>query len=80
MGIGRLVLAGMQTEYCVDTTCRRAFGLGFEVTLAADAHATFDGENLTAAGVVAHRNEVMGNGFAEVVPAQEISFGEPEEA
>ena len=76
-GIGRLVLAGMQTEYCVDTTCRRAFGLGYDVTLAADAHGTFDGENLTAAQVVAHHNEVMGNGLAEVVPAREISFGEP---
>ena len=75
--IGRLVLAGMQTEYCVDTTCRGAFGLGYKVTLAADAHGTFDGENLTAAQVVAHHTEVMGNGFAEVVPAAEISFGEP---
>ena len=76
-GIGRLVLAGMQTEYCVDTTCRRAFGLGYDVTLAADAHGTFDGENLTAAQAVAHHNEVMGNGFAEVVPAREISFENP---
>ncbi len=73
--IGRLVLAGMQTEYCLDTTCRRAFGLGYDVTLAADAHGTFDGEHLTAAQVVAHHNEVMDNGFAEVVPAREISFG-----
>ena len=76
-GIGRLVLAGMQTEYCVDTTCRRAFGLGYSVTLAADAHGTFDDGALTAAQIVAHHNEVMGNGFAEVVPAAEIPFGNP---
>ena len=76
-GIGRLVLAGMQTEYCVDTTCRRACGLGYDVTLAADAHGTFDDAYLTAAQIVAHHNEVMGNGFAEVVPAAEISFGNP---
>jgi nicotinamidase-related amidase len=76
-GIGRLVLAGMQTEYCVDTTCRRAFGLGYDVTLAADAHGTWGDEGLTAAQIVAHHNEVIGNGFAEVVPAGEISFGEP---
>ncbi len=72
--IERLVLAGMQTEYCVDTTCRRAFGLGYDVTLAADAHGTWD-ESLTAAQIVAHHNEVMGNGFVEVVPSAEISFG-----
>ncbi|HKH11647.1 MAG TPA: cysteine hydrolase family protein [Rubrobacter sp.] len=76
-GIGRLVLAGMQTEYCVDTTCRRAFALGYDVTLASDAHGTWDSEHLSAAKVISHHNEVMGNGFAEVVPAAEISFGEP---
>ena len=79
-GIGHLVLAGMQTEYCVDTTCRRASGLGYDVTLAADAHGTWDDANLTAAQIVAHHNEVMNNGFAEVVPAREISFRGPAEA
>ena len=78
--IGRLVLAGMQTEYCVDTTCRRAFSLGYDVTLAADAHGTWDEGNLSAARIVAHHNEVMGNGFAEVVPSGEISFREPARA
>ncbi len=76
-GIGRLVLAGMQTEYCVDTTCRRAFGLGYEVTLAADAHGTWDDETLTAAQIVAHHNEVMANGFADVVSSVEVSLIEP---
>ncbi len=75
-GIGRLVLAGMQTEYCVDTTWRRAFGLGYEVTLAADAHGTWDDETLTAGQIVAHHNEVMGNGFAEVVTSEKICFRE----
>ena len=79
-GIGRLVLAGMQTEYCEDTTCRRAFGLGYDVTLAADAHGNWDDETLTAAQIVAHHNEVMGNGFARVVPAAEASFREPVQA
>ena len=78
--IRRLVLAGMQTEYCVDTTCRRAFSLGYDVTLAADAHGTWDEGGLSAAQIVAHHNEVMGNGFAEVVPSGEISFREPARA
>ena len=76
-GIGCLVLAGMQTEYCVDTTCRRAFSLGYDVTLAADAHGTWDEGGLSAAQIVAHHNEVMGNGFADVVPSGEISFRGP---
>jgi nicotinamidase-related amidase len=76
-GIGRLVLAGMQTEYCVDTTCRRAFSLGYDVTLAGDAHGTWDEGRLTAGQIVSHQNEVLGNDFAEVKPSAEISFREP---
>ena len=72
-GIGRLILAGMQTEYCVDTTCRRAFSLGYDVTLAADAHGTRGDGDLSAAQIVAHHNSVMG-GFAEVVPVAGISM------
>jgi len=75
--IRRLILAGMQTEYCVDTTCRRAFSLGYGVTLAADAHGTWDSDLLSAAQVISHHNEVMGNGFAEVASSGEISFEEP---
>ena len=29
-----LILTGMQTEFCIDTTCRGALGSVFEVTLA----------------------------------------------
>ena len=73
-GIGRLVVAGMQTEYCVDTTCRRAFGLGYDVTLAADAHGTWDNDGLSAAQIVAHHNATMQGSFADVAPVAEISF------
>ena len=73
-GVGRLILAEMQTEYCVDTTCRMAFGLGHDVTLAADAHGTWDDGDLSAAQIIAHHNSVMGGGFADVVPVAGISM------
>jgi nicotinamidase-related amidase len=81
-GVRRLVLVGMQTDYCVDTTCRRAFSLGFEVTLAADAHTTWDssafwpgsGDSLRAEQIIAHYNRVLGDGFARVVPAAAVRF------
>ena len=47
------------TEYCVDTTCRRATSLGYEVTLAGDAHLTRDNQVLTAAGLSSHPNFVL---------------------
>jgi len=40
VGADRLVVAGMMTHMCVDTTVRAAFDLGFKSTLAHDACAT----------------------------------------
>ena len=61
-GIKQLVIAGGMTEYCVDTTCRRATSLGYDVTLASDAHLTRDNGILTAANIIAHHNFVL-DGF-----------------
>src|SRR5688500_17284194 len=47
-GVKELVIAGLMTQYCVDTTCRRAFSMGYDVTLASDAHSTGDTEALAA--------------------------------
>jgi hypothetical protein len=43
----------------VDTTCRRATSLGYDVTLVGDAHLTKDSEVLTAAEIIAHHNFVL---------------------
>lgn len=61
-GIRHLVITGCKTEYCVDTTCRLATNLGYDVTLARDAHATTDNGVLTAAQIVAHHNRLL-HGF-----------------
>ncbi|MCD6680244.1 MAG: cysteine hydrolase [Burkholderiaceae bacterium] len=54
-GIERLVIAGMMTHMCIDTTTRAAADLGFECTLVHDACATralsFGGETIPAASV-----------------------------
>jgi nicotinamidase-related amidase len=61
-GIKHLVVAGCKTEYCIDTTCRIATNLGYDVTLAGDAHATTDNGVLSATQIIAHHNRVM-DGF-----------------
>jgi len=77
--ISHLIIAGAMTEYCVDTTCRRAVTLGFDVTLVADAHLTRDTPDLTAAQIIAHHNLLL-DGFAagmhsiKVTPTGEISL------
>lgn len=59
-GISHLVVTGMQTEYCVDATCRRALSNGYAVTLVADGHTTSDNALLTAAQIIAHHNLTLG--------------------
>ena len=57
--VGRLVLAGAQTDQCVRSTLHGGFARGYDVTLISDAHAT---EDFTSFGapppeqVVAHTN------------------------
>ncbi len=37
-GVESVIICGMFTEFCIDTTARRALALGFAVTLVSDAH------------------------------------------
>jgi len=62
-GITRVAVCGMQTEYCIDTTCRAAFERGFLVTLVGDAHTTFDNAVMPAAAIIAHHNATLAGGF-----------------
>ena len=59
LGVGRLVVAGAQTDECVRSTLHGAFVRGYDATLVSDAHTT---EDLSAWGapppdqVIAHTN------------------------
>jgi nicotinamidase-related amidase len=78
-GITRLVITGGQTQYCVDTSVRRAVAQGYDVTLASDAHTTEDSETIPAEKIIAFYNETL-NGFwagehhVTVQPAREIEL------
>jgi len=62
-GVGRLVVAGAQTDACVRATAHGGFTRGYDVTLVSDAHTT---EDLTPWGapppadVIAHTNLYWG--------------------
>jgi nicotinamidase-related amidase len=74
-----LVIGGCQTQFCVDTTVRRAVSLGYDVTLIGDGHTTSDRGGLTFEQIVAHHNATL-NGFdagrhiVQVKPSAEITF------
>ena len=76
-GITSLVICGLQSEFCVDTTARRALALGYPVTLVSDGHSTMDNGVLTAAQISAHHNVTLSNitSFGprvRAVPASEV--------
>lgn len=52
--IKQCVVCGYASEFCVDTTTRRAAALGYAVTLINDAHTTHDKPHLTAAKIIEH--------------------------
>lgn len=59
LGVTHLVVCGYATEFCVDTTVRRAAALGYEITLAADAHTTHDKPHAPATAIIAHHNATL---------------------
>jgi len=77
-GIRRLVICGIQTNMCVETTARVAGNLGYEVTVPLDATHTFDlegpgGIRLNAAELArATAVNLDGGGFARVVTTDEV--------
>jgi len=74
LGITDLVITGLQTAYCVDTTCRRAFSLGYKTVLVIDGHSTLDSDILSADKIIAHHNSVLGSQFVELKTSDEIVF------
>ncbi|MBW4030487.1 MAG: isochorismatase family protein [Acidobacteria bacterium] len=59
LGIGRLVVAGAQTDACIRSTLHGAFVRGYDTTLVSDAHTTEDQSEWGAPppeAVIAHTN------------------------
>ncbi len=76
LGIERLVICGMMTHMCVDSTTRAAFDLGFQCVLLADACATrslsYGGSQAPAAHVHAAFIAALGAVFAKVMMVEEF--------
>ena len=59
--VNNLIICGLQSEFCVDTTTRRALALGYPVVLVADGHSTSSNSVLSAAQISAHHNVTLAN-------------------
>ncbi|PAW49141.1 cysteine hydrolase [Pseudomonas moraviensis] len=69
-----VVIAGMKTQYCVDSTCRAARDLGFDAVLIADGHTCSDTPALKAESIVAHHNATLAGPFCRVIHAEDWRF------
>lgn len=74
-GVEHLYLSGIQTEICVDTTCRSAFSKGYKVTLVSDSHSTWNSKELTAEQIIGHHNNTL-RWFADIEPSGEVKFND----
>ncbi len=73
IGTRELIVTGMQTELCIDATCRAAAALGYDVTLVEDGHSTFDWERISAAEAITKYNAELSE-LVHVKPVDEIDF------
>lgn len=77
-GIRRLVVSGIRTEQCCETTARHASDLGWQVDFVPDATLTFDmtqpdGRPLAAADLRARTATVLKDRFARILSASEAA-------
>jgi len=71
-GIGEIVVSGIRTEQCCETTTRHASDLGWKVVFVPEATLTFDmtlpdGTPFRAADIVARTASVLKGRFAQVL-------------
>jgi len=72
-GVTDLVIAGMQSNYCIDATTRRAVTEGFNVTLVSDAHSTFSFTEEPAAAISARINQELEQ-IVSCKPEREVNW------
>jgi nicotinamidase-related amidase len=61
LGVKELVICGMHSEFCVDTTTRKALSLGYPVVLVSDAHTSAGNAAIGPQQVIAHHNATLTN-------------------
>ncbi len=70
--ITTLVLVGLQTEYCIDATCKSAFEFGYKIVIPEETNSTFDNEYLPAERLYHFYNYgIWDKRFAQVIPMNE---------
>lgn len=72
--VNELVIVGMKTQFCIDTTCRVAVERGFSVVLPEDGHTCMDTPALPAKAIIDHHNATLAGAFVKRVRAEQVDF------
>lgn len=67
----RLMIIGLQTNYCIDCTVKSAFERGFEVIIPEGTNSTFDNDYMTGETAVRYYNEDVWEELVESVTIEE---------
>jgi nicotinamidase-related amidase len=67
----RLMIVGLQTNYCIDATVKSAFERGFEVIIPEGTNSTFDNNYMNAETTVRYYNEDVWEEIVDSVTLEE---------
>ncbi|KAH8697864.1 Isochorismatase-like protein [Talaromyces proteolyticus] len=74
LNIEKIVAFGLQSEYCVEATCKGALEAGFNVTLLTGAHSTYDTSEKTALDIENEVEERLLSLGAQIASWEKLSF------
>ncbi|SHI22647.1 Nicotinamidase-related amidase [Sporobacter termitidis DSM 10068] len=67
-----IILCGMQTEYCIDASCKVAFEYGYNVTVPRAAATTFDSAFASGKALSEYyEDRIWNNRYARVIPMEQ---------
>ncbi|HEM5270653.1 TPA: cysteine hydrolase [Streptococcus suis] len=74
-GIGKLIIMGMATNFCIDTTIKVAYELGYKVAVIRDGTTTGYSGKLDAEDLIDHYQNIWSWNFAQVDRLENIIRG-----
>lgn len=73
IGEKELIVAGLQTDYCIDATVKCGYEHGFRMIVPAYSNSTFDNEFMSSEESYKYYNEFMWNGrYAECISIETV--------
>lgn len=72
MGLKKLVICGISTEQCCETTTRVGADLGYDLTFVTEATATFPIASLSAEQIVERTEAVLDKRFARIATVADV--------